>query len=110
MNMKLPHLKHAPHHKAPLWKEKLHDIGRDPFTDWVLISAASLIVAVLLVWAGTSSYLSVDEQSAGASPVPSHPTTVDAKTLNAVLGQFDARAAEQASLLHGYGGPGDPSL
>ncbi len=103
--------KKAAAHQTP--HERItHQLQRNPFLDWAIILASSVILALALVAVGVYVYLDtgvrLDAPSNGQKTFSHAP--IDVNALQGVLGEFDARAAERAALGKGYNGPIDPSL
>jgi hypothetical protein len=88
----------------------VHRVARDPYVDWVIIFASSIVIAVALVILSICAYLNMDSNSASAITQNGSTATIDTKALMKVLGKFDDRATERAALLRGYNGPSDPSM
>jgi hypothetical protein len=110
--MKLPHLKNSKKTgKSSSSGALLHAIGRDPHQDWAFIFGITVFSIVVLIFLGFLTFLDAGAKLKESSvSTAAAPITFDAKSLTALLGQFDVRADERMRLLKGYDGPGDPSL
>lgn len=88
-----------------------HSIGRDPYTDWLIILVVAIVAGAVMLALGFLTYtsaaarLNADNFTASADTVK-----FDDKALTKLLSQFDARAAERTKLKKTYDGPGDPSI
>ncbi|MDE2040976.1 MAG: hypothetical protein KGI59_01120 [Patescibacteria group bacterium] len=88
-----------------------HQMGRDPYADWMMILAVSLMVAVALIGTGVSTYVSMGAKLVASSqPKTATASTIDTDRLTRVLGQWNDRTAESLQVVRGYSGPGDPSM
>ncbi len=88
-------------------------IGDDPFIDWSIILALSVVAAAILVAVGASVYVDGAAELASPpqiSPAISQASHFDIQSLDRITGAFDARAAERVLLDKAYSGPPDPSL
>ena len=97
--------------KFTAWKGEFRLIGRDPFVDWVLIIAVSVVLALLLVYIGVVIYFDTDRDvNKSIEKLPVNISDIaDVKSLNVVIDNFENRQAERARLSKGYGDIGDPS-
>jgi hypothetical protein len=89
-----------------------HEVGENPFIDWVIIFSLSVFIAMVLVVVGAYVYVNVDAElsSPSAAASQNHNLRFDAQELDRIIGTFDARAAERVLLNKVYAGPSDPSL
>lgn len=91
--------------------ESMHEIGRNPFVDWILILFISCVIAILLVLGGISLYgrvVSGDIQS----PDVTNSSTIkvfNVNDLSDIIGRFDAKKDLELQARRGYSGPSDPS-
>ena len=89
-----------------------HQVQRSPFIDWAIILGTAVFIALILVGFGVSVYLGTGD----ALSAPAAPTAQSARlplsiaTLQGVLSDYDARAAERSALAKSYSAPKDPSL
>ena len=88
----------------------IHRVARDPYVDWAVITAVSVLVGAALVILSIRVFLDMDSQTAPEAAGKVSSVVIDTKPLMTILGQYDDRAAERAALLKGYDGPGDPSI
>ena len=92
------------------WRFVVHQVGRDPWMDWLIIFIFSLAVSSALVVAGALSYIAVGKQLAAPAKVPKAASQVfDPAVLSRVLGAFSLRNSMRADLSKSYAGPADPS-
>jgi hypothetical protein len=98
-------------HDVTSGRSLLHRFSRDAFTDWTVIFILSFGLAIFLIGLGASTYLNLEQSLADRETMAktSSTITIDTKSLDAILNDFDARAAARADLLRGYSGPADPS-
>ncbi len=91
--------------------DNLGNFGHDPHIDWVLIVMLSTIISIVLVVMGVLAYMKVGDRLAQKNKTaPVVTKTIDAKMLDYVVGKYDARVQESASLNKNFVGPVDPSL
>ena len=85
--------------------------GKDPYTDWGILLAASLIVAIVLVYFSVLLFLSIssDAASTSSAPTPSAASTLNKTELVRLVGMFQDKQARTALFQSGYQGAPDPS-
>lgn len=90
----------------------IHRIGRDSYFDWAIMVSIASIITLVLVVIGAYIFINIEDRLSSASTLNTakKPETINEETLNRIIEQFSARAAERVVLLKGYGGFGDPSL
>lgn len=89
-----------------------HQLGRDAFLDWEILTITVLIVAVVLIVVGYNIYRKTNSQISN-SIIKS--TTVrkpvfDEAQLRSIITRYDEKAAEWNRLQTGYAGTADPSI
>lgn len=87
-------------------------IWNDPYLDWSVMLAFTVVLSVGIVFLGYSVYARV--HSSLAAPLSSTELTdksaLDVEMLSKVLGDFNARSVENAKVIRGEGIPGNPSM
>jgi len=93
------------------FKHKVHDFGRDPYIDWATITSITAIIMIVVIVIGVISYINLDSKlSSSNSSASQSRSTIDSKSLDKVMAEFDERATRHSSLIKSYSGPADPSL
>lgn len=87
-------------------------IGNDAYVDWVVMIIVSIIVSIVFIYFGISTYYGVEEKinEQNQKFVPVSKEAVDTKALDRVLGEFENRANAEKNLDGGYNASHDPSL
>jgi len=109
MNLHLPHRKKS--RGSSDAEGGLHLISRDPYVDWSLILAVTVLASLAFIVLGFLTFEAATTRLDQSSLSPAAtPVTFNEKALSDLLAAFDKRAAERTTLLKAYDGPGDPSL
>lgn len=89
----------------------LREVGRNAFTDWILILIASVVIGGVLITGGAYLYLQV---TSGNFKPTENTTAVkkifDKSELTSIIEQFKVHEDASLQIRKGYRGPADPSL